>query len=188
MPVLETLFMTLFVCRWDSFHIQFMFLGFDALAIWQNWRLQLSRSFHGLLFHFRFSFYLVGLVFWKQSLCTEDFWEFHYLTESRFYFFGHLYYTLHLYVGPDGSGDAEASPSNVIFLHKGTNLIAEAKWRNAPIVLWVRHPAKCVEMGCSPRLCTGPWVHTPCTAAWRYIQVPWGKLVDLYLYLVIFLT
>lgn len=53
--------MTLFVCRWDSFHIQFTILGFDALAMWQNWRLQLSGSFHSLLFHFRFSFYLVGL-------------------------------------------------------------------------------------------------------------------------------
>lgn len=182
--------MILFVCRWDSFHIQFMFLGFDALSIWQNWRLQLSGSFHSLLFHFRFSFYLVGLMFWKQFLCTEDFWvSLPDRVSVSFIWTLVLYSTL--YVGPDGSGDTEASPSHVIFLNRGTNLFAEAKWRNTPICCRsgiLPNGLKWAEMGCSTRLCTGPWVHSPCTAAWRYIQVPWGKLVNLYLYLVIFLT
>lgn len=122
-------------------------------------------------------------MFWKQFLCTEDFSEFHYLTGSQFHFFEHLYYTLNLCVSPDGNGDAEASPSHVIFLHKGTNLCSEAKWGNAPIVLWVRHTAKWVEMSYTLRLCTGLWVHTLGTAAGRYIQV---MLVNLYLYLMFF--
>lgn len=162
-----------------------MFLGFAALAVWENGRLRPSRSFQSLLFHVRFFILFSGLgCLWKQFLHAEDLSEFHYLTGSRFHFFKHLrYYTLNPYLRPDVSGDIWALPSCRIILWGHESLCWNRVGWHSYIAVWDSYNTKWGETY-SLGLCTEPQAGTFWTATGNDNHRPWGMLVNSYLDLV----